>query len=702
MTADDRFPQDWPKHLAQDAKLSPVDTAPPFGEALLDFTRMDGSTFEQFCWWLLKKEHTLVGCKRLGGPGKEQGGIDLLAFDSAVTGRLQVFECKAWKEFKPSAMTKAINAFLVGEWATSANSFTLILAQREAGKDLLKCWEKEKQRLKSAGIEGDLWTAHNLTLKAQLYPDILTKFFPFYSVETFANEWMDRVAFHELVTMSFFDPREKVAQWARRFMGDKRSRGETGTTEDMEAPFSDAPNHAAAVGDKAEESPGPSPFIDGVYRNITMFGNSWHFKGPWFEFSAILPDEHFTHASAAITFNRPDVQGVVLTVDHTWLLTRFLFKVGTPLRSPCREIIVGGVSDAQGLFLLDLPHCRLSLQEEGVRDLFEVADRLTVAMSDALQSLELGWSAQHFPFVMRGGQKVAIVAIPKLLWRAIGQFAVDHDVSKGDTPWHMFDGHTQVLRPFHQFATEQFDSGYHGIFYAHEIDGLSYSDEVVLLWQPSGSHPERGCSPRGWWSCESAVAWLVDVLLPQVKRWAYQRSFGSIWSRLFKSRQAQVYSQRLEEAFVVRDLRESPLLVKGKLAKSIVESTQELQLFFCGLSAERCFIRPGEVDTLYEAVALAAKAERGYVGYAQSKLGIQENSADHTDLIAHIRGYVRNGYVRANSDAADGALRALLEMLNNSEAQLDGTDRKTIADSLIPFAKMFDEAMFVRRHTEWS
>ena len=702
MTSRDRFPQEWHRHLAQDAKVSPVDAAPPFGQALLDFTRMDDTTFEQFCWWLLKKDHTLVGCKRLGASGTKQGGIDLLAFDDAVTGRLQVFECKAWKEFKPTAMTEAIDTFLEGGWAASADSFTLILAQHDAGKTLMKRWEQEKQRHKRAGIEGNLWTAHHLTLKVQLYPDILTKFFPFYSVETFANVWIDRVAFHELVTKSFFDPREKVAQWARRHMGDEHPRGETESTEDGRAPLAGEPNRAAAAGDETGEWPRPSAFIDGIYRNIKLFGNSWHFKGPWFEFSAILPNEHFTHASAAITFNRPDVQGVVLTVDHTWLLTRFLFNVGTPLRSPYREIIVGGMPDADGLFLLDLPHCRLSLQEEGVRDLFEVADLLTVAISDALIKLEIGWSAQHFPFVIHGGRKVAIAAISKVLWRAIGQFASEHDVSKGDTPWHMFDGNTQVLKPFHRTATAQFDRGYHGIFYAYEIDGLSHSDEVVLLWQPDGPHPERGCSSRGWWSCEFAVAWLDEVLLPEVKRWAYQRSFGTVRARLFKWRQVHAYSQHLDETFVARDLRERPLLVEGRLTRSIVESTQELQSFFHGASTERCFIRTGEVIALYEAVALAAKAGRGYVGYAQSKLDIQKDAADHADLIAHIREYVRSGRVRANSGVADGALRALLEMLNDSDAHLDETDQPLIADSLIPFARIFDEAMFVRRHTKWS
>lgn len=703
MNSNKRFPQDWSAHLAQDAKVSPVNTAPAFGQALLDFARMDAPTFEQFCWWLLKKDHTLLGCKRLGGAGTEQGGIDLLAAsDGAAIGRLRVFECKAWKKFTVGAMTQAVDAFLESDWASATDSFTLILAQQDPGAALLARWEKEKERLKGAGIEGHLWTAHNLTREVQLYPDILTKFFPFHSVEIFANLWMERVAFYELVSKSFFDPREKVARWARQLMGAEHSRDDNEPPEGGQGQPQDRPALVAGADDEDAELPGPKAFIDGVYRTVTQFGNSWHFKGPWFNFSAILPDERFTHASAAITFRRPDMEGVVLTVDHNWLLTRFLFKVGAPLRSRCRDIILGEVPNEPGFFMLDLPHCRLSLQEEGVRDLLEVADRLTAAMRAALQRLELAWSAHNFPFVMRGSKKVALAAIPKALWRALGQFSWEHDVSKGETAWHMFDGNTKVLKPFHQIATEQFDAGYHGVFYVAEIDDLSYSEEVVLLWEPDGLHVEQGCSPRGWWSCEFAAGWLRDDLLPEVKRWAYRRHFGTAWSRLFRSRQAREYLRYLDEVFVMRDLRHRPLLEEGRLARSLVDSAGELQSFLYGPSAERYFIRAGEVEALFEAVAVAAQAGRGYVGYAQSKLGIYEEMANHAELIAGIRQYVRDGRVVATSGVADGALRALLEMLNDSDEHLGSADRQAIADSLVPFAKLFDEAMFVRRHTKWS
>lgn len=684
MTDNYRLPQNWPAHLAHDAHVDPVDTAPPSGHALLDFTSMNATTFEQFCWWLLKKDHTLVGCKRLGLSGTSQYGIDLLAFD-AVTSRLQAFECKAWKKFTAGDITRAVDDFLKGEWAKTADSFTLILAQSEAGSKLLDRWEKERLRLKRVGIDFQLWTAHHLTLQVQHYPDILTKFFPFYSVETYANLWMKRVGFYELVSKSFFDPREKVAQWARELAGDEQLHS----------------GEAKNRGEETGEWIGPEPFIDGTYRSITEYGNSWHFKGPWFHFSAMLPDEHFAHASAAITFNRPDMQGVVLTVDHTWLLTRFLFKTGAPLRSRCRDIIVGEVPNDAGLFVLDLPHCRLSLQEEGVRELIAVADHLTVAMREALQRLERTWSAQNFPFVMYSGKRVALAAVPKSLWCAMCQFAVAHDVSKGDTPWHMFDGNSQVLKPFHKVATEQFDAGYHGIFYAVDLDDLNYTDEVTLIWQPGGPHSGDRYSPRGWWSCEFAIAWLNDTLLPEVKRWECRRNFSTAWSRLFRSRQARAFLQYLNETFVMRDLRKRPLVEENRLSRSIVETTQALQSFFHGASAERTFIRLGDVTALYSAVAVAAKAGRGYVGYAQSKLGIDGNVVDHADLIVTIHQYVSDGSVHASSGVVDNALRALLELLSDSEAHLENVDQRSIADSLIRFGKLLDEAEFIRRHTKW-
>jgi hypothetical protein len=46
------------------------------GASPFSFSDMSGEQFEQFCWWLLRKDHDLVGCQVLGKQGaKPQGGM---------------------------------------------------------------------------------------------------------------------------------------------------------------------------------------------------------------------------------------------------------------------------------------------------------------------------------------------------------------------------------------------------------------------------------------------------------------------------------------------------------------------------------------------------------------------------------------------------------------------------------------------------
>jgi len=690
------LPQEWPESLAPDALVLTSKAAPPLAEPLLDFSAMSGTTFEQFCWWLLKKDHTLAGCKRLGGEGKVQGGVDLFAFDAEGTGKLSVFECKAWKIFDPTRLTKAIDAFLQGPWAASTRTFTMIVAQQDMGGGALaKRWTTEKERLKLAGIEGDLWTAHTLTQRVQAYPDILSKFFPWHSVEFFANQWMERVAFHELVSKAFFDPRERVARWARDLVT------QTGASSQEHRDALPSEESGSAEPD-ADGYLASSLEIDGIHRQVNRNGNGWHFKGPWFSLSAIVPDRRFARASAAISFARPDVAGMTLTVGHTWLLKKFLFGTNAPLTPKYRGFIAGALPQNPDQYLVDLPNCRIHFQEEGAREIAGVADLLTHVMRDALVELETEWSAVDFPFVRWAGNKVALAAIDESVWHAIGRFAEAHDVNKGTTPWHMFDADRNVLKPYHKHSTEQHDAGYHAIVYATKIDELSIGREVVLLWQPDGLEPNQTFSQRGDWSCEYVLEWLTVSLIPAVKQWVYEREFGNGWKLPWRAKQARAFAEHLDSLFVVRDLREPPLMRHDTWCASIVESVEALQIFFHARGEPAPFIRRHEMEALYRAIAIVAQGQRGYIGYVSSNLGLRRDIADHADLIDAIHEHIREGRVGLNSFVADCAFRAMLELLADSGAWLSESDQAAIRASLAPFARLRDDAILIERHTKWS
>ncbi|MFY4261252.1 hypothetical protein ACOTCG_26940 [Achromobacter xylosoxidans] len=698
--SDDRFPQEWPKHLHQDATVGSFGIAAPHGEPLLDFSRMNSTTFEQFCWWLLRKDNALIGCKRLGRSGTAQHGIDIFAHDREHAEKLSVFECKAWKGFGTSNLTEAIDAFLGGSWAGMARKFTLILAQQDIGETLANRWIAETKRMKQMGIEAELWSAHTLTMKVQLYPDILTKFFPWESVEHRANLWMQRVGFYELVSKAFFDPRERVKEWARDLATQITPVAEIIRREGT-APLNVCRSTQAEPND-SKDGEFPPLIVDGNLRTVQEGGNYWNFKGPWFSLSAILPSGRLTQSSAAITFNKRDMSGLTMTFDHKWLLRSFLSGTDAPLKDIHRGFIVGEMPHDPDTYIIDFPHCRFSLESKGAREIAWVADMLAGVMRNALRSMEAAWSARDFPLVEWAGKKVALAAIDEDLWREIGRFVEKHDVSNGSTHWHMFDGNAQVLKPYHESPTEHFDVGYHGVFYTTKIEGLSYEREVVLMWQPNNLHPERQLSPRGWWPCDFAFKWLTEHLLPEIRRNIYERHFHSRWKEFRYRRSAKQLAAYLNEKFVIRDLRQRALVRDGQWSVGVCEAAIVLQRFFNTPPRPEPYIPQGEIEELYRTAALIARGGRGYLAFARSKLSLRNSPEDHNDLARLIYEHVSEGRVVANSAVVDNVLRAILELLGDSDEWLSATEQEAIKTAMEPFANIRDDALLIERHTRWT
>ncbi len=512
---------------------------------------------------------------------------------------------------------------------------------------------------------------------------------------------MERVAFYELVSKAFFDPREYVASWARDLSVKSDRNGHADVSRNKVQHFTKPSEENLHDSPEGMHDQQLSFDVDGTYRDISQYGDSWHFRGPWFSLSTLLPGRHFTHASAAFNLNRPDVQGMTLTVDHKWLLQQFLFATGAPLISRYRGFIAGSMPDTPDEYVVDFPHCRLTLHENGVQEIAEVADLLTNAARNSLAVREIEWSAVDFPFVNWAGLKVAMAAIDAGVWREIGLFAEQHDASKGTSTWHMFDGNSQVLKPFHNSANDNFDAGYHGIFYATEIDGLSYGREVVLLWQPNGPQSSQMFSPRGWWSCEFAFQWLNETLLPEIKRRVFEYHYPTRWRRAIYPRRAAALAAHLDRMFVARDLRRPPLICNDSWSCNILESVTKLQRFFHISRTPEPYIRQHEIEDLYRGVAVLAQGQRGYVGYARSKLGLDRNLDNHEDLIRAIHEYVHEGRVVANCAVADNAFRAMLEMLDDSDAWLSTEQQATVKETITPFARLRDDAVLVERHTKW-
>ncbi|XYQ86665.1 hypothetical protein ACTAB8_12360 [Pseudomonas syringae] len=657
---------------------------------MLDFASMPSGTFEQFCWWLLTKDHALHGCQRLGISGTEQGGIDLFAYDDQFPGKLNVYECKAWKNFDVRSLSDAVTNFLRKEWAPSTRAFTLILAQRELGTALARRWHSEKQRLKAAGIEGDLWVSDRLTQQAQAHPDIISKFFPGAHVEAFGNLWMQRVNFYEMVSKAVFDPRLAVANRAKEFVAES----------DAYALVAENLRFPRGVEEGADGQ--LSAFtIDGVFRCVSINGRHWLYRGPWFSLSVMLPDEHSNGSSAAFDFNQGDLKGVTITIGNDWLLKQYLFSTGAPLTSEGRAFIVGSTTMEKDEYLIDLPNCRLSLRKDVVEEMANVADFLTEVMRDELKALEKKWSAIDFPFVdWSGSRKVALACVRKDVWAEVCAFAVMHDSEDGSSRWHMFDGHPSLLRPWHGQANDQFDKGYHAFITSSKRYDFSSEDEVTLLWQPDDAVSNRVPSPKGWWPCQYAFEWITNELLPEVKNFVLKREYGGPLKRLLHPKKYQDFASYLDCVFVVKDIRKQSLVKNGALSKDVISVVKDLQYFMAGSRSTGAELRQNHVENLYKAIAILATGGRGYLGYIASSLSFGDCPDSHAHLIVLINQRLNTGLVGSSVSDADYALRAMLELLNDTDDWLSRTQLQSFKSLLLPLARVYDDAMLTERHTD--
>lgn len=677
MHRDIDLPSEWPEHLAIDATITPLNVTPPIGQHLLDFSALGPVGFEQFCWWLLQKEgKSLRGCKRIGGSGLPQGGIDIFAAEAHDPDRLIVYECKSGKGFSASELKKAIRKFMEGDWCVHASTFVLILA-KDSLEGLSATWNEQRKQLRAAGIEADVWTAHTLTLRAQAHPDILSKFFPTYDIRHFANRWMQQTAFLEELQRGIFDSRPHISEWARALS--------------MQAPGG-AMERSGASSDEAND--------DGT--RVIRHGNSWVYKCPWFDLSVFLPDARLARVSASINLHRPDVNGMVVVLSQPWMMSELLFRTGAPATHEHRGFIVGPATwGDDGSQVVDLGPCRLTLEQQGVQALVKAADSLSAEIHRALVELERTWDAADFVFIDHGGRKVALMALWEEVWDEMLRFAKAHDVDAGSSLWHMFDPAIHMLKPYTNDAArhgERFGDGYHAAFEALHVPELCRPGEVLVLWQPPGNGPDESISPRAWWSCRDAFSWLTLELLPELRRWIQKRHFGQSLTRLIHPIRARRFARQLEDMVVARDIRRPRARPASGTADDLIEWVQTLQGLFSIPRTPPLFVHQGDVEMLFLAAARLVGLGRGYVGYVCTKLGLDEAPDDRENLSQAIAGHVHGGHVTANSAVVDNALRAILELIDDDAQTIPLADRQFLLDALRPFIQMHDEIELVRRH----
>jgi hypothetical protein len=118
----------------------------------------------------------LETCRVYGTPGQTQEGIDVYAVER-TSGEPRVLQCKRVKRFGPSNLSAAVDLFLNGTWASTATRFTLCTTFRLESTKFITEIEKQRERLRAAGIQFGVWDAAELDVLLKDQSEIVDDFF---------------------------------------------------------------------------------------------------------------------------------------------------------------------------------------------------------------------------------------------------------------------------------------------------------------------------------------------------------------------------------------------------------------------------------------------------------------------------------------------------------------------------------------------
>ena len=162
--------------------------APPVETRIseLPFDQLSWQNFERVVFRLLRKDSDVVYCAPYGRSGQAQDGLDVYARLSG--GRHVCWQARNRKDVSSTDIEKAVDDFLRGRWAASAERFVFCIRATLADTGLQNTIEAQAARLREEGIVFEGVDGTQLSEKLRSHPEIVDDFFGRSWLVAFAGE----------------------------------------------------------------------------------------------------------------------------------------------------------------------------------------------------------------------------------------------------------------------------------------------------------------------------------------------------------------------------------------------------------------------------------------------------------------------------------------------------------------------------------
>lgn len=565
---------------------------------------------------------------RYGKSGSTQGGVDVMVVDSTAR-KCDYFEGKRWACIAKGDITAWVSKFLQGPHAADARRFVVCTTFNVFEVTALATEWKECAKLLAAHkIDGDLWDGAKIHTLLRHRRPIVS--------ELFGDDVADRYCVQEFRTPADLTER----------------------TFDVER-------------------------IQQLGRSLSLQNNSICCE-------VLLPSDDEMSTGAMLHFARRDLSGVSITISGKELVRWMQWRAHAQSDEACpyANPMVGDESR----FVLMASSARVILNREEIRYL-NWALRTAWASFFKTASNQLAvYRCGRFKRLHGNRGPFVLVSVERSVWRAMLDFAQEHDVAKGSGPWHIFDGAPGCLKVYTQRATDRFDRGYHAILYAYDAGSiwLPWDTGVAIGWKiPMIFGAAVDVSPRTNWDAEFTHDWLLEEFIPQVLLWMDAARREKLHKPDFRSKRAT--KPILHGTVDISGFASSSAI--GLNLRTVPEDFKELhacvgvlQSHFNGRRSE-VEIEPALAKAVLTAIDRALTFARlSHEGYLRSVLSVPLEE----DLVQTIRARTRADAAASSPAAMDFQLRGLLEVMDAVKAVPAG-EWRSIAAVLQPVLDRYNE-----------
>ena len=184
----------------------PVETRIPE----LPCDQLSWRNFERLVFRLVRKNANVVYCAPYGRSGQTQDGIDVYARLSG--GRHVCWQARNRKDVGASDIKKAVDDFLNGKWAASAERFVLCVRASLADTALQDTIEAQAARLLEEGIVFECVDGTQLSERLRPHPEIVDDFFGRSWLVAFAGKEAEAGLNRPLIVQSVIALRKRLAE----------------------------------------------------------------------------------------------------------------------------------------------------------------------------------------------------------------------------------------------------------------------------------------------------------------------------------------------------------------------------------------------------------------------------------------------------------------------------------------------------------